>query len=83
MGKRVLLSDIPVHREQAPSRGVFFPPSDADTLAALLWRAWNEIDPDTEEHEMRAAAAELPARRRRFAIAYEDIALSLISHESP
>lgn len=40
-GKLILLSDIPVHREQAPERGVFFDPSDACQLAAKMWSMWN------------------------------------------
>lgn len=78
MGKRVLLSDIATHREQAPARGRFFAPADADGLAALLWQAWNEIDPAAEAVAMGAAAAELPGRRQRFAREYEDIALALV-----
>lgn len=78
MGKRVLLSDIATHREQAPARGRYFAPADADGLATLLWHAWNEIDPATEAAEMRNAAAELPGRRQRFAREYEEIALALV-----
>ena len=34
MGKAVVLSDIPVHREQAPGRGLFFDPRDPDAAVA-------------------------------------------------
>lgn len=34
--KDLLLSDIPVHREQAPARGRFFSPDDAVGLATLI-----------------------------------------------
>ncbi len=78
MGKRIVLSDIPTHREQAPARGLFFDPADPGALATLLWHAWNETDPDVESRAMRAAENELPARRQRFAIAYEEIALALV-----
>jgi glycosyltransferase involved in cell wall biosynthesis len=36
LGKRILLSDIPVHREQAPADGQYFSPDDALTLASLM-----------------------------------------------
>jgi glycosyltransferase involved in cell wall biosynthesis len=36
MHKPMLLSDIPVHREQAPRVGKFFSPDDPDALAALM-----------------------------------------------
>lgn len=36
LGKRLLLSDIPVHREQSPELGHFFRPDDAGSLAKLM-----------------------------------------------
>ena len=36
LGKRVLLSDIPVHREQAPPRCGYFAPDDAAALKSLM-----------------------------------------------
>lgn len=39
LGKPMLLSDFPVHREQAPPGGVFFDPGDPRALAARL-DAW-------------------------------------------
>ena len=36
LGKRTLLSDIPVHREQAPPGACYFSPDAPETLAALL-----------------------------------------------
>lgn len=37
--RRILLSDIPVHREQAPRHGVYFPPDDVDALATAMLQA--------------------------------------------
>jgi len=36
LGKRILLSDIPVHREQAPERADYFGPDDAQALKTLM-----------------------------------------------
>lgn len=36
LGKPILLSDIPVQREQSPPHSTFFDPRNADTLAAAL-----------------------------------------------
>ena len=36
LGKRVLLSDIPVHREQAPERSGYFSPDDPAALKSLM-----------------------------------------------
>jgi glycosyltransferase involved in cell wall biosynthesis len=42
MGKTVVLSDIPVHREQNPASANYFHPDNAAALAALLWEVWNK-----------------------------------------
>jgi glycosyltransferase involved in cell wall biosynthesis len=36
LGKKILLSDIPVHREQAPRGGVYFDPHDSNDLAGKI-----------------------------------------------
>lgn len=41
-GKPILLSDLKVHREQAPSRGVFFNPNDPEDLAKKMWDMWQQ-----------------------------------------
>jgi glycosyltransferase involved in cell wall biosynthesis len=52
-GKALLCSDIPVHREQAPDALGFFPPHDAQALAAILRDLWSTvragIDPVAEQ----------------------------------
>lgn len=39
LGKYILLSDLPVHREQAPTNVEYFLPDDADLLGQLMHRA--------------------------------------------
>jgi glycosyltransferase involved in cell wall biosynthesis len=36
LGKKILLSDIPVHREQSPQGGVYFDPHDSNDLAGKI-----------------------------------------------
>jgi glycosyltransferase involved in cell wall biosynthesis len=36
LGKKVILSDLPVHREQNPKRAIFINPTDAEGLAAAI-----------------------------------------------
>lgn len=78
LDKRILLSDIPVHREQAPARGRYFAPDDAQGLADAIAAVLAEGD---DEASWGAGAgrgrAELDARRRRFATTYQDIVLEL------
>jgi len=75
-GKRVLLSDIPVHREQAPERAVYFDPHDAFGLAHQLAKVLEEYDPLGEWSQMSAAMVRLPERRRSFAQKFEEIVIS-------
>lgn len=36
-GNPILLSDLKVHREQAPAKGAFFAPNDPEDLAKKMW----------------------------------------------
>lgn len=40
MDKMILLSDFPVHREQAPPKSYFFNPDNAEELAQLMTKIW-------------------------------------------
>ncbi len=57
MGKRIVLSNLDVHLEQAPERGRFFAPGSPDELAAHLRQIYAEFDPAVEQTftEQRAA----------------------------
>lgn len=47
--KTIILSDIPVHREQNPVRGIYFNPDDENMLADILASIWkNEVQFDHE-----------------------------------
>lgn len=50
MRKEIILSDIDVHLEQAPERGVYFSPESADELAACLERSHEAFSSEIEEH---------------------------------
>lgn len=67
LGKRVLLSDIAVHREQAPERAFYFHPDDAEALARALHEALATFDLREESRALQRATVALPERRRRFA----------------
>jgi glycosyltransferase involved in cell wall biosynthesis len=73
LGKRVLVSDLAVHREQAPARGSYFGVDDAAALALQLREAWAAHDPAADARAAAEAAAALPARTRAFAEAYDQI----------
>jgi len=79
IGKTILLSDIPVHREQAPERGIYFPPDDPDQLAGQMLTVLNGFDPVTEAENQKAAAAALPGRRLDYARTYERIVAKMVA----
>ena len=60
LGKRVLLSDIPAHREQNPPKATYFNPYNFEELAEKLSTLWRDVEPgpDTElELEARQSLA--------------------------
>ncbi len=73
LGKRVILSDIAVHREQDPPGGLFFDPRDPAALAQALAQTFSK-HPAGPDPEMEATARRLlPARTRAFGAAFLDI----------
>lgn len=78
MGKAIILSDIPVHREQAPERGFFFDPRNAADAANAIRTAWSAFDAVADEAAAVKASSELPRRMREFAEAYQRIVLEAL-----
>ena len=79
MGKRVILSDIPVHREQAPGRGLYFEPRDAEALAYQLLSAVRSFDPIEEHDHQLRARSELPTRQVEYARRFEEIVIEALT----
>jgi glycosyltransferase involved in cell wall biosynthesis len=76
--KPIILSEIPVHREQAPGNGLFFPPSDANALAAAMRKLWLSNDRDLIQDVAEQARRDLADRRKQFASRYQALVLSMI-----
>lgn len=74
MGKTLLLSDIPVHREQAPQLGRFFPTDDPGALANRIEEVLDEPSPSTSVRELETDYLE---RLRRFGVTYLEILRAL------
>ena len=79
MGKQILLSDIPVHREQAPERGFFFLPEDSDGLAKAMIAAYEMFDPEQDAAIQSEARAHCAERLQAFGENYRRIVASLNS----
>jgi glycosyltransferase involved in cell wall biosynthesis len=71
LGKPMLLSDFPVHREQSPPGGAFFDPGDPEALAARLdaWFAKPPAPTPPAEAEARHQAYVLDCARSFMDIA--------------
>lgn len=72
-GKRVLLSNIDVHLEQAPARGQYFAPDDAEALAGLMAAVWREGEEAAEGPAYQEAQAALRARTAAYGQSYLDL----------
>jgi glycosyltransferase involved in cell wall biosynthesis len=72
-GKEILLSDIPVHREQAPERGVYFPADDPQRLASILCASLDRYDPKADEYMQSVARNTFKKRQMVFAEEYQGI----------
>jgi len=75
LGKNLILSDLPVHREQNPQSSRYFNPNDPEALAAILADAWDTSDGGPDHDLEMLARTALAERTRRFANEYEEIAL--------
>ncbi|MEP6502259.1 MAG: glycosyltransferase family 1 protein [Betaproteobacteria bacterium] len=71
LGKWVLLSDIPVHREQAPDRAAFFSPDDPQALATLLQQCLAQQDEPLPPADLERRNAEA---MRAFGNRYVELA---------
>jgi glycosyltransferase involved in cell wall biosynthesis len=83
MGKQTILSDIPVHREQAPPDGLYFDSHKPAELAEVLWRAWSEFDPGQDRRRMQRARAEWPRRQAEFGRHYEALVMEVLDSRRP
>ena len=81
IGKTILLSDIPIHREQAPPSALYFDPTDAAALAERLMEAYETHGPGPDQALEARARKALPERTRGYAETFISIVRdSLGSH---
>jgi glycosyltransferase involved in cell wall biosynthesis len=73
IGKRIIISDIPVHREQNPPRASFFSAQDAQQLAEILVKTFDEAKPGPDLALESQARAQLPARIEEYGRSFLEI----------
>ena len=74
LGVPLLLSDLRVHREQAPALGRFFDPQDVAALAALLAAVWAEPTPVIDQTAHAASRQRNEAARAAYARTFAAVA---------
>ncbi len=73
INKKLLLSDIPVHREQNASRVRYFGIADPNQLAKLIIESLEEFDIDKELALMKQGSEPYNNARRKFGEDYQEI----------
>ena len=81
LGKNIILSDIPVHREQNPKWGIYFDPNNPNQLASIIKNSLNIDNEINRELRYKEARSELNDRYRGFAKDYEKIVFDAISYK--
>src|SRR6267143_1795021 len=67
LGKKIYVSDIPVHREQDPPDAEYFSPESPEELAALVARDWERLSPGPDRAREQEAFSVQRERAAHFA----------------
>jgi glycosyltransferase involved in cell wall biosynthesis len=70
-GKKLIISDIPVHREQSPTMGLFFHPKSALELSEAMFVAWKTGNGHDSDAELTA--------QERYAVRQQQFARSIVN----
>jgi glycosyltransferase involved in cell wall biosynthesis len=79
VGKRIVLSDIPVHREQNPPGAVFFDPRDPQSLARCLVEVASDAAPGPNRELEQRARVLYPSRLNEFGGTFVRIAREVVA----
>jgi glycosyltransferase involved in cell wall biosynthesis len=74
LGKRLVLSDIPAHREQDPDGALYAPPDDPDAFAEAMRAALDQPSPLAEEQALAAQRRRVTDYGRAFCAIAEEAA---------
>ena len=73
LGKSIIISDIPVHREQDPASALYFDPQNPVELAQNLLKTQKEKTPGPQLELEQTAREKLRERTRAFALTFYEI----------
>ena len=75
MGKKIILSNINVHREQNPKRGIYFNPNNYNKLTSIMINVWKNYNKRVENKFNKIAYKNLKPRLLKYARNYQKIIL--------
>jgi len=79
IGKNMLLSDIPIHREQNPAKSIYFDPNDRENIVEILKKVWLEDRLVSLNKKLEIQARNnLEKRTLAFGETYQDIVLETV-----
>ncbi len=76
MGKTILLSNINVHKEQKPQRGLYFNVNDSNKFKKLMMKTWKNHNRKNEKTNINFAYKNLKKRLISYAKDYENIIIN-------
>jgi glycosyltransferase involved in cell wall biosynthesis len=79
LGKTVILSDIPVHREQQPPGGLYFDPNQPEQLAEILVEVYSKKSPGPDATLEARARPNLLPRMQQFGRSFMQIVKNSIN----
>lgn len=77
LGKRLILSDIPVHHEQNPADSIYVQCDDVDSMIAAMSKIISEYNYHDEELRLKNAVSNYIKNRKEFGLTYYNILKSL------
>src|SRR5258708_3573983 len=79
IGQRIIISDIPVHKEQNPPAAMYFDPHDPQALAACLIKIYREVEPGPDTILEAQAQIALPNRTHAFGTKFVEIVEKVVN----
>lgn len=73
VGALMVLSDLPIHREQADGVAAFFNPHESEDIVAVLMREWAVLKPGPRLDAEQTAAIANQHHRKQFAMGFAGV----------
>jgi glycosyltransferase involved in cell wall biosynthesis len=79
-GKKIILSDLPVHREQAPTDAIYFSAHEPAALAEAMMQIWHQKEDEKQQAVKRFTSARinLTDNKATFAEKYQAIITDIL-----